>query len=92
MDAIVFPTINEVKTNFPPSKLKQGDLALNSSLFDDPFFPVGTREYEPGDQFHHIHWKASAKTQTITNKSFYTCGQCVCLICCKCRGKIQCCF
>lgn len=70
MDAIVFPTINEVKTNFPPSKLKQGDLPLNASLFDDPFFPVGTREYEPGDQFHHIHWKASAKTGQLQTKVF----------------------
>jgi len=70
MDAIVFPTIYEVKGNFPPSKMKQGDLALNSSLFDDPFFPIGTREYEPGDQFHHIHWKASAKTGQLQTKVF----------------------
>ena len=70
LDAIVFPNIYDVKENFLPSKLKQGDLALNSSLFDDPFFPVGTREYEPGDQFHHIHWKASAKTQQLQTKVF----------------------
>ena len=70
MDAIVFPTINDLKTNFPPSKLKQGDLPLNASLFDDQFFPVGTREYEPGDQFHHIHWKASAKTGQLQTKVF----------------------
>lgn len=70
MDAIVFPTIHDMKENFAPSKLKQGDLALYSSLFDDPFFPVGTREYVPGDQFHHIHWKASAKTQQLQTKVF----------------------
>lgn len=70
LDAIVFPNIYDVKENFLPSKLKQGDLALNSSLFDDPFFPVGTREYEPGDQFHHIHWKASAKTGQLQTKVF----------------------
>lgn len=70
LDVIVFPNIYEIKEDFAPSKLKQGDLALNSSLFDDPFFPVGTREYEPGDQFHHIHWKASAKTQQLQTKVF----------------------
>lgn len=70
MDAIVFPTIYDINEKFAPSKLKQGELALNSSLFDDPFFPVGTREYESGDQFHHIHWKASAKTQQLQTKVF----------------------
>ncbi|MCK1996352.1 DUF58 domain-containing protein [Psychrobacillus psychrodurans] len=70
LDAIVFPTIYDINEDFAPSKLKQGELALNSSLFDDPFFPVGTREYEPGDQFHHIHWKASAKTQQLQTKIF----------------------
>lgn len=70
IDAIVFPNIYTIKDNIAPSKLKQGDLVLNSSLFDDPFFPVGTREYEPGDQFHHIHWKASAKTQQLQTKVF----------------------
>ena len=70
IDAIVFPNIYNIKDNIAPSKLKQGDLVLNSSLFDDPFFPIGTREYEPGDQFHHIHWKASAKTQQLQTKVF----------------------
>ncbi|WP_277586377.1 DUF58 domain-containing protein [Psychrobacillus antarcticus] len=70
IDAIVFPNIYTIKDNIAPSKLKQGDLVLNSSLFDDPFFPIGTREYEPGDQFHHIHWKASAKTQQLQTKVF----------------------
>lgn len=69
-DAIVFPNIYNIEEDFAPSKLKQGDLVLNSSLFDDPFFPVGTREYEPGDQFNHIHWKASAKTQQLQTKVF----------------------
>lgn len=70
LDAIVFPNIYHINENFVPSKMKQGDLTLNSSLFDDPFFPVGTREYEQGDQFHHIHWKASAKTGQLQTKVF----------------------
>ncbi|MFF2752297.1 DUF58 domain-containing protein [Psychrobacillus sp. NPDC058041] len=70
MDAIVFPQIYPINEELIPSKFKQGHLELNSSLFDDPFFPVGTRKYEPGDQFHHIHWKASAKTQELQTKIF----------------------
>ena len=70
MDAIVFPQIYNINEELMPSKFKQGHLELNSSLFDDPFFPVGTRQYEPGDQFHHIHWKASAKTQELQTKIF----------------------
>ncbi|MEK4484927.1 DUF58 domain-containing protein [Psychrobacillus sp. FSL H8-0484] len=70
MDAIVFPQMYTIDEEFTPSKLKQGHLELTSSLYDDPFFPIGTREYEPGDQFHHIHWKASAKMQQLQTKVF----------------------
>ncbi|WP_313891462.1 DUF58 domain-containing protein [Psychrobacillus sp.] len=70
VDAIVFPQINKMQETLLPSKFKQGDLELSSSLFDDPFFPIGTREYVPGDQFHHIHWKASAKMQQLQTKVF----------------------
>ncbi|WP_144509449.1 DUF58 domain-containing protein [Bacillus sp. FJAT-22090] len=70
MEAIVFPQIYPIDEELLPSRLKQGYLELNSSLYDDPFFPVGTRQYELGDQFHHIHWKASAKTQELQTKVF----------------------
>ncbi len=70
MDAIVFPNIYPVNDNLVPSKLKQGQLELNNSLFEDPFLLIGTREYQPGDQFNHIHWKASAKMQALQTKVF----------------------
>ena len=70
MDAIVFPNIYPITEKLMPSRLKQGQLQLNSSLYADPFFPVGTRQYEPGDQFNHIHWKASAKTKELQTKVF----------------------
>ncbi|WP_240793381.1 DUF58 domain-containing protein [Psychrobacillus vulpis] len=70
MDAIVFPTLHKIDEGFIPSKFKQGILELNASLFEDPFFPIGTREYVPGDQFHHIHWKASAKMSNLQTKVF----------------------
>lgn len=70
IDAIVFPKIYPINEKLHPSNVKQGHLQLNSSLYDDPYFPVGTRQYEPGDQFHHIHWKASAKMQELQTKVF----------------------
>ncbi|WP_298471837.1 DUF58 domain-containing protein [uncultured Psychrobacillus sp.] len=70
MDAMVYPTIYPIKEEFLPTRLKPGELELNSSLFVDPFFPIGTREYEQGDQFNHIHWKASARTQQLQTKIF----------------------
>ena len=69
-DAIVYPQIHKVNEKLIPSRIKEGYLELNSSLYEDPFFPVGTREYAPGDQFHHIHWKASAKSQQLQTKVF----------------------
>lgn len=70
MEAIVYPTIYSINEEFIPTRLKSGERELNSSLFVDPFFPVGTREYEQGDQFNHIHWKASARTQQLQTKVF----------------------
>ena len=70
MDAIVYPTIYEVNEEFFPTRLKSGESDFNTSLFIDPFFPIGTREYEQGDQFNHIHWKASARTQQLQTKVF----------------------
>ncbi|MYL70125.1 DUF58 domain-containing protein [Halobacillus litoralis] len=50
----IHPSIGEQRANFSP--------------YEDVLTPVGTRDYEQGDPFHKIHWKASAKTQTLKTK------------------------
>jgi uncharacterized protein (DUF58 family) len=70
IDQMIFPNIFPVKELRHPSPLKPGSFELKHSLFNDVFSPVGTRDYVSSDQFHHIHWKASARLQTLQTKVF----------------------
>lgn len=70
MEQMVYPNIYTLKDNRKPSPLKPGDYEYKHSLFQDLFSPIGTRDYQAGDQFHHIHWKASARMQKFQTKVF----------------------
>ncbi|MED1204269.1 DUF58 domain-containing protein [Heyndrickxia acidicola] len=41
-----------------------------NSLFFNPSDLIGTREYQTGDAFQHIHWKASARMQVLQTKVY----------------------
>lgn len=69
-EKLVYPKLRNFPFQNKPSSQKAGHFNLNHTLFDDPFQPVGTREYLPTDQFHHIHWKASARMQSYQTKIF----------------------
>jgi uncharacterized protein (DUF58 family) len=67
-DILVFPQSKSVD-GFTSAHTKiQGDFTVLNSLFNDPFQPVGTREYTPGDSFASINWKATAKMQSLQTK------------------------
>ena len=70
MEQMVYPRMYPLKNMRKASPLKPGDSEYKHSLFQDYFSPVGTRDYEPADQFHHIHWKASARMQKLQTKVF----------------------
>ncbi len=69
-EQLVYPKLKNFLFVYKPSSRKSGQFVLNHTLFDDPFQPVGTREYVSTDQFHHIHWKASARMQSYQTKIF----------------------
>ncbi|WP_088005847.1 DUF58 domain-containing protein [Indiicoccus explosivorum] len=69
-ELLVYPTIYRLPAERAASKLKPGMMDVKDSLFDDLFQPVGTRDYTPADQFHHIHWKASARLDRLQTKVF----------------------
>lgn len=48
----------------------QGDFPTPSSMHEHILAPIGTRDYVYTDSFQRIHWKASAKTQTLQTKVF----------------------
>lgn len=48
----------------------QGDYPTHSSIYEQILAPIGTRDYVYTDSFQRIHWKASAKTQSLQTKVF----------------------
>ena len=47
-----------------------GDYQSLNRLIDDPLRVSGVREYLPGDNIRHIHWKATARRQELQTKLF----------------------
>ncbi len=47
-----------------------GDYGSLNRLIDDPLRLSSVREYLPGDNFRHIHWKATARRQELQTKLF----------------------
>ncbi|MEK5393759.1 DUF58 domain-containing protein [Margalitia sp. FSL K6-0131] len=71
---LVLPERKTVKTSNKEYKFLQGSQSLRTSIFFDPLTPIGTRDYQNGDPFQYIHWKASAKTQQLQTKVFSAIG------------------
>lgn len=67
---LVYPKLRKFQFRYAPSKQKPGQFNLRHSLFEDPFQPIGTRDYVSTDQFNQIHWKASARLQTYQTKVY----------------------
>ncbi|MBS4193791.1 DUF58 domain-containing protein [Lederbergia citri] len=67
---LVYPKRNPVHISDFVINNKQGLQDVKTSLFVDSMQPIGVRDYFSGDPFHHIHWKASAKMQTLQSKVF----------------------
>lgn len=69
-EILVYPKLSPVGgiEEFPYNNF--GNQATQFSPFEDLLSPVGTRDYVPSDPFHRIHWKASAKNQTLQTKVY----------------------
>jgi uncharacterized protein (DUF58 family) len=67
-DILVFPQSKQVDGFTSAHTKTQGTFAVHNSLFHDPFQPIGTRDYAPGDSFANINWKATARMQALQTK------------------------
>lgn len=47
-----------------------GEVLMSYQLFEDPTRIRGVREYQAGDPFNRIHWKATASTGTLHSKVY----------------------
>ncbi|WP_335870171.1 DUF58 domain-containing protein [Bacillus sp. 2205SS5-2] len=71
-EKLIYPNIHHVKGELQSFSQFLGDVPTPQTLFLDPFLPIGTREYQSGDSFQHIHWKATARSQVLHTKVFET--------------------
>ncbi len=67
---IVYPRIFEIARLGIPSLHPVGEITAERRIFEDPVRVVGIRDYSPHDSLRHIHWKASARHQTLQVKVF----------------------
>ena len=69
-EAIVYPQPIPVKGLKDQVSVHQGISPVPYSVLEDRLGPIGTRDYVPTDSFNRIHWKASARKQTLQTMEF----------------------
>lgn len=67
---IVYPEVRSLEQLGLPTKDPFGDSKAWQRIFEDPARTVGVREYQPGDSFRRIHWKASARLQRFQSRLY----------------------
>ncbi|MGP7819591.1 DUF58 domain-containing protein [Niallia sp. 01092] len=67
---IVYPTYEEMIYKPFENQFDQGMTASKERVQRDTTMAVGIREYQPGDRFSWINWKASAKRNSMMTKEF----------------------
>ena len=69
-EVLVYPTPFPVPMERLTSFKSNGDFTVRSSIHEEILSPVATRDYVYSDSFKQIHWKASAKVQSLQTKVF----------------------
>ena len=67
---LVYPRLYELPELGLDARHPFGDHQTRNRLIDDPLLLRGVREYLPGDNFRHIHWKSTARRQELQTKLF----------------------
>lgn len=66
----IYPKITPLKNFKVQASQHMGELIVNDPLFQDYSSLSDLRLYQEGDSFKKIHWKASAKNDTLMVKNF----------------------
>lgn len=67
---LVYPRIVPLNTLGLPARHPFGEDRAERRVIEDPIRLMGVRDYQQGDSFRHIHWKASARRQDLQTKVF----------------------
>ncbi|WP_052487078.1 DUF58 domain-containing protein [Gordoniibacillus kamchatkensis] len=65
LQLLVYPKPLPLRDVPLPSHSWLGELEVKRWILEDPFLTTGVREYEAGDSFRSIHWKATARAGTL---------------------------
>lgn len=69
-DLLVYPRIVPLTALGLPARHPLGDQQSPRRVIEDPLRMMGVRDYVQGDNFRHIHWKASARSFQLQTKVF----------------------
>ncbi|URN93882.1 MAG: DUF58 domain-containing protein [Candidatus Pristimantibacillus lignocellulolyticus] len=61
----VYPKPMAIPLDNIPYHSWQGDVSVKRYILPDPFVVAGTRQYEAGDTFKQINWKATARAGSL---------------------------
>lgn len=67
---IVYPAISELVYHPFEHQYDQGMTSSRELVQNDTSMAIGVRDYQPGDRFSWINWKASAKRNEMMTKEF----------------------
>jgi len=65
MEILVYPSVFDPDEIGLPFREALGEMMARRALFDDPTLLAGSREFQPGDPLHRMHWKATARTGAL---------------------------
>ncbi len=67
---IIYPEVKPVTGLDFPTKALLGEHISRRRIFEDPLYMRGVRPYQPQDDLRHVHWKNTARTDTLLTKVF----------------------
>jgi uncharacterized protein (DUF58 family) len=67
---MVYPTVIPLSGYDLSSRRPIGEIRMAHRLFEDPTRLAGVREYQRGDSFNRIHWKATASTGKLHSRIY----------------------
>jgi uncharacterized protein (DUF58 family) len=66
----VYPRVVPLERLGLPSRQPFGEMRSPQRIFEDPIRTMGIRDYQRGDGFKRIHWKATARRQALQSRVY----------------------
>lgn len=67
---IIYPKVYPVWAAPLPGKQPLGDWISHQTLFEDPLRVAGVRDWQAGDGWRRVHWKATARYQRLLSRVY----------------------